>query len=419
MKLIKTLNWQDPLELANHIAQQAEHVAFLYSGAKHSYSGDQSFLAWDAVEVCDNYVELASKTTEDQNIYENIWFGYFGYELKDEFIQKSLKTQHKSLNLPKTLFFRPKNLLVFQHEEQEINFYSVDNKVLDLQPAALATEKPVLSNLASNMTKSEYLDKVRAIRSDIIAGNYYQANLTRKFFGDIESQNNFSIYADLTVKSPAPYSSYLRLGNFEILSSSPERFLHIDNSGLVNTRPIKGTIDKTARDSLRSLKESSKDRAENLMIVDLMRNDLSITAKANSVKTDSLFDIDSFSTLHHMSSSISARKDVSSLEVIKEAFPPGSMTGAPKIAAMNAIAKLEDYERGIYSGAIGYLGGDGSVDLSVVIRTIIIQKNKFEFQVGGGIIYDSDPEKEWLETLTKAKAICNTMGISIDEIATI
>ena len=269
----------------------------------------------------------------------------------------------------------------------------------------------------SNMSKEEYLTKVKKIRADIINGDYYQVNLTRKFYTKIELNNKFSIFRNLVNNSPSPYMAYFKLNDVEILSSSPERFINIDKNGKINTRPIKGTIAKVKEDKrqIHKLKNSYKDQAENLMIVDLMRNDLGISAQKNSVQIGKLFAIDSFATLHHMSSSINAQKkySISSLDTIINAFPPGSMTGAPKIAAMHSIKNLEPQDRGIYSGCVGYFAGDGSCDLSVIIRTIIIKNNFLEFQVGGGIIYDSDPQTEWQETITKAQGICKALNIDI------
>ena len=209
------------------------------------------------------------------------------------------------------------------------------------------------------------------------------------------------------------------MGDTYILSSSPELFLNIDKSGHISTRPIKGTSARFAdetldRKSREELAGSAKDQAENLMIVDLMRNDLSRSCIPGSVTTSSLFEITSHANVHHMSSTISGQKkpECSTLDAIKYCFPPGSMTGAPKIMAMNLCSRLEELERGIYSGAIGWLGGDGSGELSVVIRTMLIKGNKFEFQVGGGIVADSVPEKEFKETIDKAKGILASLGLS-------
>jgi anthranilate/para-aminobenzoate synthase component I len=223
--------------------------------------------------------------------------------------------------------------------------------------------------------------------------------------------------------SPAPYSAILKLDDKFIISSSPERFVHVSSDGKVDTRPIKGSaprFEDAAKDteSKRQLQISEKDRAENLMIVDLSRNDISRHCEKGSVKVEGLFEVTSYATVHHMASTVKGRKkqESTTLDLIKGCFPPGSMTGAPKIKAMQLCSELENVKRGVYSGAIGWFGGDGSADLSVVIRTIIIDCDKFEFQVGGAIVADSIAEKEFEESILKAKAMAKALNIDIGKL---
>ncbi|MDE3038695.1 MAG: anthranilate synthase component I family protein, partial [Pseudomonadota bacterium] len=218
-------------------------------------------------------------------------------------------------------------------------------------------------------------------------------------------------------------SAFLRLGGTSILSSSPELFLKIDAGGQMRARPIKGTAprsDDPARDrQLRdALAASAKDRAENLMIADLMRNDFSRSCVPGSVGAESLFDVTSHATIHHLSSTITGKKHHgrSTIEAVKACFPPGSMTGAPKIRAMQLCSELERRERGVYSGAIGWFGGDGSCELSVVIRTLVLRDKRFEFQVGGGIVADSTPEGELQEMMDKSRGILAALGLSIGDL---
>jgi anthranilate/para-aminobenzoate synthase component I len=201
-------------------------------------------------------------------------------------------------------------------------------------------------------------------------------------------------------------------------------FLSLDTLGNVETRPIKGSAprfeDKEKdQNSKNELQSSEKNRAENLMIVDLMRNDLSRNCVTGSVSVDSLFDVTTYATVHHMSSTIRGKKkpDIATLDLVKGCFPPGSMTGAPKIKAMELCSELEQQARGVYSGAIGWFSGDGACDFSVVIRTLIMQGRRFEFQVGGAIVSDSDPIEEWRETLTKARGIAKALDIPIEKLA--
>lgn len=198
----------------------------------------------------------------------------------------------------------------------------------------------------------------------------------------------------------------------------------MDSAGKTEARPIKGSAPRAAdpvADAAiaAALATSEKDRAENLMIVDLMRNDLARGCEIGSVKTEALFDISTYATVHHMASTISGQRSshVTPLELVAQCFPPGSMTGAPKIRAMQLCSQLEPRARGVYSGAIGWFGGDGSVDLSVVIRTLVIQQERFEFQVGGAIVHDSTAQGEWEETLTKARGIAKALNLRIEQLS--
>ncbi len=253
----------------------------------------------------------------------------------------------------------------------------------------------------------------------IAKGDFYQTNLTRKFFGEFtqkqNQQSSFQLFTDLVKSSPANYSSFLRLDKNFIVSSSPELFLEIKN-GRIISRPVKGTMPRSANakedhKNKLALKNSAKERAENLMIVDLVRNDLSRICKAGSVAVKKLFTITSYKNIHHMSSEIHGilNKNSSTIDAIKATFPAGSMTGAPKIKAMEIAAKKEKMDRGIYSGCIGFLDGTSKANLSVVIRTLILQGKKFEFQTGGAITFNSDSQAELLEIFSKAKAIIKAL----------
>jgi para-aminobenzoate synthetase len=275
------------------------------------------------------------------------------------------------------------------------------------------------------MTKAEYLTRVQHILDAINRGDLYQANLTRKFYGSFATVPcPARLFMRLAHVSPAPYSALLKFGNRAIVSSSPERFLQLGEDGQVEARPIKGSAPRAAdagedKDIRDALANNPKDRAENLMIVDLMRNDLARGCVIGSVRTEALFEVTTYATVHHMSSTISGqrRPDVTPLELVAQCFPPGSMTGAPKIHAMKLCSALEPRARGIYSGAIGWFGGDGAADLSVVIRTLVVDGERFEFQVGGGIVADSTPEGEWRETLTKARGLAAALHIPIEQLA--
>ena len=421
--MLKTsLPWVSPLELASKIASSEQKCVLLYSGVRTSYSGRYSYLAWGLREEVksEDFSEFEDVLAHDKYT----WFGYLGYGLKDslEQLQKSPKNW---LNLPNLWMMRFESIYQFDHEKQTVTLWSDGNKeewiAAPLTPPRNDdTSLPQVTKITSNMSDAQYLQKVAKIIENIHAGELYQANLTRKFYGEFaEIPNDFALFKKLCEVSPAPFSAFIRLGDTSIISSSPESFLRIDASGNVVTRPIKGTAprgkDKIADKNLRdALKNSEKDRAENLMIVDLMRNDLAKTCELGSIKTEALFEVTTHATIHHLSSTITGKKSskYSVLDVVKSAFPAGSMTGAPKIRAMNLCSELEGDARGVYSGAIGWFAEDGACDLSVVIRTIILRGKQFEFQVGGGIVADSTPEAELQETIAKARGIMLSLGIT-------
>ena len=420
--MLKTrLPWVSPLEFASKIAGREQQFVFLYSGVRTAYSGRYSYLAWGLRKEIksEDFSEFEMALHSDKQA----WFGYLGYGLKD--VLENLEKDTPSwLNLPNLWMMLFGNIYQFDHEKQVVNWWSdgVDAPIIFAPCADISLPKVI--KITSNMSDAEYLQKVAKIIENIHAGELYQANLTRKFYGefaeipDAKKPNDFALFKKLCEVSPAPFSAFIRVGETSIISSSPESFLHIDASGNVVTRPIKGTAprgkDKISDEKLReALKNSEKDLAENLMIVDLMRNDLAKTCELGSIKTEALFEVTTHATIHHLSSTITGKKSskYSVLDVVKSAFPAGSMTGAPKIRAMNLCTELEGDARGVYSGTIGWFAGDGSCDLSVVIRTIILRRKKFEFQVGGGIVADSTPEAELRETIAKAKGIMLALGI--------
>jgi len=428
MQLLETLPWADPINMARGIPNSEEKWIFLFSGLQYPYTGRFSILALHSDDEIqsDNFSEIADKLTSEREKFDNAWFGYFGYGLKN-CVEELTKDVKSIIDMPDLWLFRCNLIIIFDHEMREINVWGKNREQLINLPHpsfSPQNDSAKIAKLSSNMTKSEYLNKVSEIKSAIKNGDLYQANLTRKFYGELENEiNHIDLFAKLCTISPSAYSAYVKFGDTHILSSSPERFIQMDRKGFAETRPIKGsaprfhnvTEDKTSKGKLAN---SEKDKSENLMIVDLMRNDFSRSCEIGSVNTLRLFDITSYSTIHHMSSTVEGQKrpDISTIEFIKNAFPPGSMTGAPKIRAMETCSNLEQIGRGIYSGAIGWFGGDGSCDLSVTIRTVICQGKKFEFQVGGAIVNDSNEEMELEETIFKAKAISQILNIEKEDL---
>lgn len=294
---------------------------------------------------------------------------------------------------------------------------------LEIPPASGSTgqQLPGQEWLSSTTSAEEYATAVASAIDLIRCGEVYQVNLSQRFVADCVADPQ-EVYADLRHRSPAPFGALFRAGAACILSSSPERFLRLDHSGLIETRPIKGTrprgMDTNTDQALAAeLLASEKDRAENLMIVDLLRNDLSKICLPGSVRVPGLFQLESWATVHHLVSIVTGhiRPGIKPGDVLQATFPSGSVTGAPKIRAMEIIADLESVARGPYCGAIGYIAFDGQIDLSVAIRILMLSGKRASYHAGGGVVYDSDPEDEYRESLAKARALTEVVGRWADE----
>ncbi|WP_236777425.1 aminodeoxychorismate synthase component I [Arthrobacter crystallopoietes] len=266
--------------------------------------------------------------------------------------------------------------------------------------------------------KDQYLLKVRQAQAEIHVGNSYEICLTTELSATAAAGSDpLETYLSLRRRNPAPFANYLRFGSLTVASTSPERFMSLAANGALRAEPIKGTrrrvADPAADAALKAeLATSLKDRAENIMIVDLLRNDLSHFAVPGSLRVSRLCAIESYATVHQMVSTIDAslRPDASRAEAVAAAFPAGSMTGAPKISTMDILDRLESGARGVYSGAVGYFSLNGAADLSVVIRTLVRQGDKLTLGVGGAITADSDPEAEWDEVRAKAFGVLSALG---------
>jgi para-aminobenzoate synthetase component 1 len=441
----KIIAWVDPLIIARNIANNyQDNWVFLYSGLNQIIKNSKSLIALFPNQelLLNDFKELPKYLNESSNYYDQSWFGYLGYELNGG-LEKLPKTTKSIIDLPKIWLINFGLIFEFDHQKKILKVFFNNlaklNAVMDYQENPKLKSKVVkeikISNLKSNFSKQSYFKSLEKIKKMIANGDFYQTNLTRKFYGNItktsnsniksynlDHLNNFNLFDKLAKISPANYSAFLKLKNNYIISSSPESFLSIDGLGNVTSQPIKGTAARSSDEvqdqkNKENLRNSIKEQAENLMIVDLVRNDLSRNCQISSIKVKNLFEITSYKTIHHMSSKIHGiidkKQNFDNLDIIKSCFPPGSMTGAPKIKAMEVAALEEKINRGVYSGAIGYLSKDCATELSVVIRTLIIKDNLFEFQVGGAITYDSKAKDEWLETMNKAKAISKLLKIKI------
>jgi para-aminobenzoate synthetase component I len=352
-------------------------------------------------------------------------FGYFTYDLKNE-LEDLESSKPEELHFPELHFFIPEivitckkeNVSVFyfdnQYSENEINKYI--SSILDIEiPDYKEEHKPV--KLAQKFSEKEYIETVNKLKHHIQIGDIYEINFCQEFFSNskIEPVRTYLRLKDI---SPAPFSCFYKIDDKFLLSASPERFLKKEKNKIIS-QPIKGTIRRsTNKNEDNQLKDKllndPKEKAENVMIVDLVRNDLSKTAKKGSVKVEELFGIYSFTQVHQMISTVSSEIEGNTdiIEVIKNAFPMGSMTGAPKIRAMKLIEKYERSKRELYSGAVGYISPEKNFDFNVVIRSILYNddKNYVSFTVGGAITNLAIAESEYDECMIKAKAMIEVLN---------
>jgi para-aminobenzoate synthetase component 1 len=347
--------------------------------------------------------------------------GFFGYDLKNE-VENLTSSNPEELNFPDLYFFAPKHLILLKGNQIEI--ISDDEQfVLDViknHPTHQPTKSSSI-NIQSRFSKAEYLDAANKIKEHISRGDIYVTNFCQEFFAENAMIDPLETFLKLNTISPNPFAGFLKRGSNYILSASPERFLAKRNEKLIS-QPIKGTAKRgktTEEDEIikQQLRNHTKELQENVMIVDLVRNDLTRSAKQGTVKAEELFEIRSFNQLHQMISTVVCKieDDITSIEAIRNAFPMGSMTGAPKISAMRLMEEFERSKRGVYSGAMGYFSPDGDFDFNVVIRTILYNAtNKYlSFQVGSAITYHADAKHEYEECLLKAKAILQVLGQQI------
>jgi para-aminobenzoate synthetase component 1 len=274
---------------------------------------------------------------------------------------------------------------------------------------------PGLPSVSSNFDRSGYLNAVRRAVEYIHAGDCFQVNLSQRLLHK-ENIHPLALYRRLRERNPAPFAGYFGLGDFVIASASPERFLRVENSE-VETRPIKGTRPRGAtpeedRRQIDDLMHSAKDRSENVMIVDLLRNDLGRVCGYGSIRVPTVCRLETYEHVHHLVSEVRGRlrPGMGPVDLLRAAFPGGSVTGAPKVRAMEIIAELEPTARGPYCGSLGYIGFDGSMDTNILIRTFTIGRGWMQFPVGGGVVADSDPEDEYAETLHKAEGMLRALG---------
>lgn len=351
-------------------------------------------------------------------------FGYFSYELKDETEHLS-STNPDRLDFPTLHFFQPRYVIAVK--DGMIHFYYLEEldtedtlrvfvkKMLTILPEKNQEHKSV--HIIQGLNKSDYIEKIIKIKEHIQRGDIYEINFCSEFFSENAVIDPDYVFKRMNAYSPMPFAAMYRLAEKYILCASPERFMAKRKNKIIS-QPIKGTARRGSdpesdKKIIKKLYEDPKERSENVMIVDLVRNDLSRTAEKGSVKVESLFEVSSFKNLHQMISTITSEMRNTSdwLEVIRNAFPMGSMTGAPKVKAMELIEAFEERKRGVYSGSIGYINPEGDFDFNVVIRSILYntEKSTLSFMVGSAITVNADPEQEYLECLLKAESMKNAL----------
>ena len=359
---------------------------------------------------------------------QNDWlFGYLGYDLKNE-VERLTSNNSDGLHFPEMLFFRPS--VVFAVQEGVVNIHyskakynkqtagSLFDAIMDKPAVAAPNDKDIVTR--ARFTKDEYIDTVNRVLAHIQRGDIYELNLCQEFYAQPCRINPYETYLRLNQLSPTPFSAFGKFHDKFLLCASPERYLQKQGNRVIS-QPIKGTCPrgKNAQEDSQladKLRNDPKERAENIMIVDLVRNDLSRVAQRGSVTVDELCGVYPFPQVHQLISTVScnlnANYDI--VDLLKATFPMGSMTGAPKVSAMQIAEQVERTKRGLYSGTVGYIDPLGNADFNVVIRSLLYNKSKryLSYSVGGAITSKSNPEQEYSECLLKAMAIENVLTTS-------
>ena len=419
---------QDPEHFKQQLlswSQQFREVIFLDS---NSYP--QEYSSFDCMMAVDAFTSLK---TDFHNAFEDLkqyqqttkdWlFGHLSYDLKND--TESLESSNfDGLHFPDLFFFQPKKIFLLKGNQLEIQYllFCDDEVETDFEEIIESHSESFVTlsgvEVQQRISKELYVQKVNKMLEHIHAGDVYEANFCMEFFAENAVINPLEKFQKLNEISKAPFSVFFKNNKHFLLSASPERYLKKTGDTIIS-QPIKGTSKRFSdinedEKSKRNLETDAKERAENIMITDLVRNDLSHTAQKGSVEVVELCKIYSFLQVHQMISTVTSKLDAqySPVDVLKTTFPMGSMTGAPKISVMKIIENLEETKRGLYSGAVGYFTPDGDFDFNVVIRSILYnQENKYvSFSVGSAITSQSVPEKEYEECLLKAKAMSEVLS---------
>jgi para-aminobenzoate synthetase component 1 len=405
-------------------SQQFEDVVWLDSNQHYSkYRDYDAVLAVDAfTSIRTDYFDAFEQLKDYQTTIQDWIFGYLTYDLKND-VEELSSGNFDGLNFPDMYFFQPKKLFLIKNGKVELKYLKmIDGEIkADLTAiTSMITSSIVRKSEATEsikiklrIHKDDYFEKVRDMLAHIHRGDIYEANFCQEFYAEESHLNPIETFIKLNKISQPPFATFFKMEDKYLLSASPERYLKKSGTKLIS-QPIKGTA-KRSKDKEEDerfaldLEQDEKERSENIMIVDLVRNDLSHTATKGSVEVEELCKVYSFLQVHQMISTVTSKvsKDTHPVDIIKTSFPMGSMTGAPKISAMKIIEELEETKRGLYSGSVGYFTPDGDFDFNVVIRSILYNRSKayISYSVGSAITAKSDPLREYEECLVKARAM--------------
>ena len=424
LRTIQTFSIDFPSEFKQRLfqwSQQFETIVWLDSNNyNQQYSSFDACLAVEEfTSIKTDYHGAFEKLKEYQSYTKDFLFGYISYDVKNDVEQLS-SYNYDGLDFADLYFFQPQKLIFIKGNTVEFLYLKmVDDEIEEDFEEILQFCIPKVQNTNSDIKiklrihKDEYYSKVEKMLAHIHRGDIYEANFCQEFYAENTEINPFQVYKHLNEISEPPFATFLKLEHQYLLSATPERYIKKEGSKVIS-QPIKGTakrfINKIEDDKVAyDLAHDKKERAENVMIVDLVRNDLSKTAKKGSVKVEELCKVYSFKQVHQLISTVTSEVEFEThaVDIIRDTFPMGSMTGAPKISAMKIIEELEETKRGLYSGTVGYFAPNGDFDFNVVIRSILYNKEKkyVSYSVGGAITAKSTPEKEYEECLLKAKAM--------------
>jgi len=444
-----SLTTETPLDIFERLFNASQFSFLFHSGRSGSENSRYSFLGTfhNSIIKGSSNRDLLKQLQSILNNFKSegidylphFWggaVGYFSYDVARHF-EKIPTIAVDDLNIPEIYIGFTDEVIVFDHDEKILKIiiclkrddnygYGVE-RLNKLVSAITSRQSPVTShqmtarNLKSNMTKSKFTNMVKRAKEYIREGDIFQANLSQRFEAEFEG-DPWEFYKRLNEINPSPFGGYINFDDMSIVSASPERLIKI-NGKYIETRPIAGTRPrgKSSQNDIALSKElllNEKERAEHIMLVDLERNDLGRVCKYGTVKVDELMILESYSHVWHIVSKVvgELKDDVKFIDILRACFPGGTITGCPKVRCMEIIEELEPVRRGIYTGSMGYIGYDGRIDLNIIIRSALVKNGKIYFYAGAGIVADSNPEKEYEETLFKAEAIMEALRLDENQI---